>query len=62
MAMMITDDCVNCVACVEVCRFDAIHEGETHFEIDPLTCTECEDEGGSKCAEVCPSECILKAA
>ncbi len=62
MAMMITDECVNCVACVDVCRFDAISEGAVHYEIDPLKCTECEDEGASKCVEVCPVECIVKAS
>lgn len=62
MAMTITDECVNCVACADVCRFDAIHEGDVHFEIDPSKCTECEDEDGNKCVEVCPAECIVKAA
>jgi ferredoxin len=62
MAMTITEECVNCVACVDVCLRDAIFEGDVHYEIDAVKCTECEEEGGSKCAEVCPVDCIVKAA
>lgn len=61
MAMTITDDCINCVACVDECLRAAIYEGQVHYEIDPAKCTECADEGGSKCVEVCPAECIVKA-
>jgi len=60
MAMRVTDECVNCVACVDVCLRDAVYEGDVHYEIDPQKCTECEDEGAPKCVEVCPVECILK--
>ena len=62
MAMTITEECINCVACVDICLREAITMGETHYEIDREKCTECEDEGGSKCVEVCPVECILKAS
>jgi ferredoxin len=61
MAMMITDECVNCVACVDICLVGAVHEGDVHYEIDPSKCTECEDEGESQCVKVCPAECIVKA-
>jgi len=62
MAMTITDDCVNCVACVDVCLRNAVYEGDEHYEIDPQKCTECEDEGESQCVKVCPTDCIVKAA
>lgn len=59
MALMITEDCSVCDACVEPCPNEAIKAGEP-FVIDPMKCTECvgaEDE--PQCIEVCPSECII---
>ncbi|HET54450.1 MAG TPA: YfhL family 4Fe-4S dicluster ferredoxin [Ignavibacteria bacterium] len=55
MALMITDECINCGACEPECPNDAISEGEEFFEIDPEKCTECVgyyDE--PQCKEVCP--------
>jgi len=34
MALMITDDCINCAACEPECPNLAIFEGEETFEID----------------------------
>lgn len=59
MALMITEDCTVCDACVDPCPNEAITAGETIYVIDPFRCTECvgaEDE--PQCIEVCPSDCI----
>ena len=62
MAMTITDECTNCAACEPECPNEAISEGDEFYVIDPDKCNECEDqEGGSKCVEVCPVDCIVKA-
>lgn len=60
MALMITEDCTVCDACIEPCPNQAIRAAEPIFIIDPLRCTECvgaEDE--PQCITVCPSECIV---
>jgi ferredoxin len=60
MALMITEDCTVCDACVEPCPNDAITAHETIYVIDPFRCTECvgaEDE--PQCKVVCPSDCIV---
>lgn len=59
MALIITDDCTSCDACVEPCPNDAISEGDMAYVIDPDRCTECvghEDE--PQCVLVCPADCI----
>ena len=58
MALLITQDCTECDACVPVCPNQAIASG-TPYVIDALRCTECvgaEDE--PQCKLVCPSNCI----
>jgi ferredoxin len=62
MAMVITDDCVNCSACEPECPRGAISEAEPHYLIDPEKCTECVEEGASACVPFCPVDCIVKAA
>ncbi len=60
MALMITDECINCGACVPECPNEAISEGEDIFIIDPAKCTECVgwyDE--PQCIQVCPVDCIV---
>ncbi len=60
MALMITDECINCGACVPECPNEAISEGEDIFIIDPNKCTECVgwyDE--PQCIQVCPVDCIV---
>jgi ferredoxin len=55
MALMITEDCINCNACVEECPNDAISDGESIYVIDSDLCTECVgffDE--PQCVSVCP--------
>jgi len=59
MALMITDECVNCGVCEPECPNEAIFEGEEIYEINPNLCTECVghfDE--SQCRTVCPVDCI----
>ncbi len=59
MALRINELCVNCDVCAPVCPNEAIHQGESIYEIDPRRCTECighHDE--PQCVVVCPVECI----
>lgn len=59
MALMITDECINCDVCEPECPNDAIHQGEEIYVIDPERCTECVGHfETSQCVEVCPVECI----
>lgn len=60
MALMITEDCTLCDACVDPCPNDAISAGDPVYVIDAMRCTECvgaEDE--PQCVLECPSECIV---
>jgi len=41
--------CTRCGLCIEVCRFDAIHE----FKVDPLAC-----EGCGFCLHACPEQAV----
>ena len=59
MALMITDECINCDVCEPECPNDAISAGDEIYVIDPDRCTECVgfyDE--PQCVEVCPVDCI----
>jgi ferredoxin len=59
MALMITDECINCDVCEPECPNDAISAGEEFYVIDPHKCTECvghHDE--PQCRKVCPVDCI----
>jgi len=60
MALMITDECINCDICEPECPNDAIYMGIEIYEIDPNKCTECvgfHDE--PQCAAVCPVDCCV---
>jgi ferredoxin len=60
MALMITDECINCDVCEPECPNDAISQGVEIYEIDAALCTECVGHfETSQCVEVCPVECIL---
>ncbi len=60
MALSITDRCVNCYACQDVCPSDAITQGSTQFHIDALACTECTGHyADPQCASICPVEQAL---
>ena len=41
MALMITDECINCDVCEPECPNQAIYLGQEIYEIDPNKCTEC---------------------
>ena len=59
MALLITDDCINCAVCEPECPNLAIYEGEEIFEIDPERCTECVGHFSEpQCQLVCPVDCI----
>lgn len=61
MALIITEECTNCDACVPVCPNDAISEGDDIYIIEPDLCTECVGHfEESQCVEVCPADCIPK--
>lgn len=61
MALMITDDCINCDVCEPVCPNKAIYQGEFIFEINPSLCTECVGHFPEpQCVSVCPVDCIPK--
>ncbi|OIQ86855.1 ferredoxin [mine drainage metagenome] len=59
MALMITDECINCDVCEPECPNGAISQGEEIYEIDPNLCTECVGHYDKpQCQEVCPIDCI----
>ena len=59
MALIITDECINCDVCEPECPNDAISMGPEIYEIDPKRCTECVGHFDEpQCREVCPVDCI----
>ena len=59
MALLITDECINCDVCEPECPNDAIYQGAEIYEIDPGKCTECVGHFNEpQCREVCPVDCI----
>lgn len=60
MALVITDQCINCDVCEQECPNGAISEGKLYYEIDVAKCTECVGHFNvPQCQEVCPVECII---
>jgi ferredoxin len=60
MALMITDECINCDVCEPECPNSAISQGEEIYEIDSNKCTECVGHFDTpQCIEVCPVDCIV---
>ncbi|MBU0632346.1 4Fe-4S dicluster domain-containing protein [bacterium] len=67
MAVIITDSCINCDACIDECPATAIVsaddsplEGAEFTYVKPEKCIECVDAAVPKCADVCPTEdCIV---
>ena len=53
MALIITDECINCDVCEPECPNEAIEPGDEIYIIDPDKCTEC-----GKCIEVCRFDAI----
>ncbi|KRI53527.1 YfhL family 4Fe-4S dicluster ferredoxin [Acinetobacter pittii] len=59
MALLITNDCINCDMCLPECPNTAIFEGNKVYEIDPHRCTECVGfYDAPTCKAVCPIDCI----
>ncbi len=59
-AVIVTEKCIGCGRCQDLCRFDAIHfNGQANavvdrtFTIDPISC-----EGCKVCVEFCPVDTI----
>jgi len=60
MALLITDDCINCDVCEPECPNQAISQAEFIYEIDPNKCTECVGHfDAAQCVQVCPVACIV---
>lgn len=59
MALLITDECINCDVCEPECPNQAIYMGAEIYEIDPARCTECVGHFDEpQCVQVCPVNCI----
>lgn len=59
MALLITEECINCDVCEPQCPNEAISMGRDIYEIDPSRCTECVGHFDEpQCQVVCPVECI----
>ncbi|MEO6023869.1 MAG: YfhL family 4Fe-4S dicluster ferredoxin [Burkholderiales bacterium] len=60
MALLITDQCINCDVCEPECPNGAIYQGVDFYEINPKLCTECIGHFAQpQCVEVCPVACII---
>jgi ferredoxin len=60
MALLITDECINCDVCEPECPNQAISQGEETYEINPDLCTQCVGHYDEpQCQQVCPVDCIL---
>ena len=59
MALIITDECINCDVCEPECPNQAISMGVDFYQIDPAKCTECVGHfDAPQCVQVCPVDCI----
>ncbi len=60
MALIITDECINCDVCEPECPNSAISQGEEIYQIETSLCTECVGHFNEpQCVEVCPVDCII---
>jgi len=60
MALLITEECINCAACEPECPNEAITEEDPVYVIEPDLCTECVGfHEEAQCAAVCPVDCCL---
>ena len=60
MAYRITEDCINCDACLPECPTESVSAGEDIYVIDPNTCVECVGYYDvPKCVEMCPIDCCV---
>ena len=54
MPYVVTENCIQCGACVAGCESNAITDGETQSHIDVTICIEC-----GTCQMNCPSDAII---
>jgi ferredoxin len=60
VALLITDECINCDVCEPQCPNRAIAQGAEIYVIDPARCTECVGHFDTpQCIAVCPVDCIV---
>jgi ferredoxin len=60
VALLITDECINCDVCEPECPNGAISQGPEIYVINPRRCTECVGHfEAPQCVEVCPVNCII---
>lgn len=60
MALLITDEYINCDVCEPECPNDAIYQGGEIYEIHPHLCTVYVGHHDElQCVVVCPVECII---
>ncbi len=55
MAYVITDECVICGTCWEICPTESIVEHDWYYKIASNSCVEC-----GTCVRVCPNVAIRK--
>jgi len=61
MALIITDECINCDVCEPECPNGAISQGDEIYQIEPALCTECVGHFDKpQCMDLCPVDCIRK--
>jgi len=59
MALLITDECINCDVCEPACPNQAIFMGAEIYQILPERCTECVGHYDEpQCSSLCPVDCI----
>ena len=54
MAHKITDACMSCGTCADICPSGAVSEGKERYMIDAAKCADC-----GECAENCPEQAIV---
>jgi ferredoxin len=61
MALLITEECINCDVCEPECPNGALSQDDEIYVIDAAKCTECVGHFDSpQCIEVCPVDCIVQ--
>jgi ferredoxin len=59
MALMITEECINCDVCEPACPNNAISMGIDYYVINHSLCTECVGHFNEpQCQQLCPVACI----
>ena len=59
MALLISDECINCDVCEPECPNNAISQGDEFYVINPELCTQCVGHHNEpQCQMVCPVDCI----